>query len=363
LATTFASSLAWVIIRVGRASPIAPWRLLFLIEGFPSVLVAVAAWHLIPDSPQTASFLSRRQKKVAVLRLRHDKPPPPGRQRRSACSPSTTATTTTTARGGGGGLDLRAAASVLADPVAWITAAMFFLTNMAYSSLPVFLPLILTEMGHDALAAQALAAPPYLSAFFVVLASAHISDRTRSRAPLLIVHALASAAGYGLLALGPGLPPLLRLSPGSLVRYLAVYPAAVGFFNVVVLLIAWNINNQRGESRQGAAFALFQLVGQCGPLVGTRLYPDADAPYYERGMRVMAAAMFAVALLAGVLRWYLVRQNRKLDADEAKVRSNSSRLYREEEEDEEEEEAEGLVGSRGIGGSSNSGRDSFRYML
>ena len=77
--------------------------------------------------------------------------------------------------------------AVLADPAAWLTAAIFFLTNMAYSSLPVFMPTILRAMGYDALSAQALSAPPYLVSFLVVLATAYLSDAMRARSPLLIV--------------------------------------------------------------------------------------------------------------------------------------------------------------------------------
>lgn len=69
LATTFASSLAWVIVKLSNNGPIAPWRTLFLVEGFPSVIVAVFAWALIPDSPGKARFLTRRQRIVARLRL------------------------------------------------------------------------------------------------------------------------------------------------------------------------------------------------------------------------------------------------------------------------------------------------------
>lgn len=69
LASSFASSLAWLIVKLSSDGPIAPWRTLFLIEGFPSVIVAVFAWMLIPDSPGTARFLAPRLKRVAELRL------------------------------------------------------------------------------------------------------------------------------------------------------------------------------------------------------------------------------------------------------------------------------------------------------
>ncbi len=297
LATSFAASLAWAILALGRhvASPIAPWRLLFLVEGFPSLLAASAAWRVLPDAPDQARYLTRRQKKVARARMKAEEEEEE--------------------EGGGAGTDSTTGTNVLADPVAWITAAMFFFTNMAYSSLPVFLPTILAAMGHDAVSAQALSAPPYLVAFVAVLVTARLSDRARARAPLLVAHAVASAAGYGVLSIGDSGNGLLGRT--GILRYLAVYPAAVGFFNVVVLLIAWNLNNQRGVRRQGSAFALFQVVGQCGPLVGTRLYPDADGPLFLRGMRTMAAAMLAVAVLGVVLAGLLRRRNARLDAAEA----------------------------------------------
>lgn len=69
LATTFASSLAWIIVKLSSNGPISPWRTLFLVEGFPSVIVAVFAWVLIPDSPGRARFLTRRQRVVARKRL------------------------------------------------------------------------------------------------------------------------------------------------------------------------------------------------------------------------------------------------------------------------------------------------------
>lgn len=73
LSASFAGALAWLITKIGEHGPLSPWRLLFLIEGFPSVLIAVWAFDFIPDGPATAKWLSPRQRKVAVLRLRQEK--------------------------------------------------------------------------------------------------------------------------------------------------------------------------------------------------------------------------------------------------------------------------------------------------
>ena len=334
LAITFASTLAWAIVKFAKLSPIAPWRLLFLIEGFPSVVISVIAWSVIPDSPQTASYLTKREKKVARLRLRNEATASPDNANIMHHTSEEASKYKIMAR------DLLA---VLIDPKAWITAIMFFLTNMAYSSLPVFLPKIMTEMGHDAVAAQALSAPPFLLTFVILLYTAHVSDRRRARTIPLVFHALFSALGYTVLAIAEvaSLPPV--------VRYIAIFPAAIGFFNVVALTVAWNINNQKNQNRQGGGFALLQIIGQCGPLVGTRLYPHRDAPYYTSGMRTCALAMFFVALLAIALRFYLSWQNRKLDAVEYEKVADGEVI-----------EEEGLVGSKKR---RRAPEDAFRYIL
>ncbi|OBT68535.1 hypothetical protein VE03_01673 [Pseudogymnoascus sp. 23342-1-I1] len=282
LATSFASALAWAILKLGENGPIAPWRLLFLVEGFPSVIVSVIAWHVIPDGPAKAKYLTVRERKVARLRLRR-------RQGGAATK---------------GGLKWREVLETILDPKAYLTAFMFFFTNMAFSSMPVFLPVIIRSMGHSSVVSQALSAPPYLMSFFVVILTAYLSDRLRSRSAFVIFHALFSCSGYLVLALAE------RFGLGVWWRYAAIYPAAIGFFSVITIVITWTINNQESESKQGAGFAMLQLVGQCGPLVGTRLYPDVDAPYYTRGMAGCAGAMVMVATLAVILRFYLSRKNR-----------------------------------------------------
>ncbi|KAI0106250.1 major facilitator superfamily domain-containing protein [Nemania sp. FL0031] len=349
LASTFAGFLAWLILWAGKNSPIAPWRLLFLLEGFPSIIVATIAWGVIPDSPETAAYLTPRERKIALLRLRHEKGQQHGRSS-SLTPPSLNANSTAKAKAKASpstrGLKLRDALAAFKDPKAWLTAFMLFLANMAYSTLPAFLPTILKDMGHSELQAEALSAPPNLLAFAIVLLTAHVSDRAQSRSPFIAAHALLSASGYLVLALARRLGED-RISP--MVRYVAVTPAAVGFFSVVVLVIAWAVNNQPDEGRRGGGFALLQVVGQCGPLLGAQLYPDRDAPFFETGMWACCAAMAGVAVLALVLRAYLAWLNRRLDKEEGKGEGG---------EGGDEEEVRELVGE-----GRRRERMGFRYML
>jgi MFS family permease len=110
LAASFASSLAWLIVKLSTKGPIAPWRILFLIEGFPSIVVAIFVWILIPDAPGSARFLSSRERKIATLRLQNSKIDRPI-----------------------GTLNWRAVGETLVDPKSYITAVSF--VSLCYQTL------------------------------------------------------------------------------------------------------------------------------------------------------------------------------------------------------------------------------------
>jgi dipeptide/tripeptide permease len=161
-------------------------------------------------------------------------------------------------------------------------------------------------MGYSATKAQGLAAPPHIFAFVIVLVTSVVSDRLQSRSMPIVVHAGLALVGYMLLALSP----TLHLS--STAQYLCIFPITAGFFSAVTTVIVWTVNNQQSEEGRGSNVALLNVIGQLGPLVGTRLYPDSDAPNYTRGHAWCAGFMALVVLLATVLRLLLARANKSL---------------------------------------------------
>lgn len=296
LATTFASSLAWAIVRFGDSTGIASWRLLFLIEGFPACLVAVLAWYWIPDAPATARWLNAREKKIATLRMRQES----AANNLSEKSGSQSSVPRHKRKFKWGEVF-----KTLKDPKSYLTAGMFFCCNVAFSSMPVFLPTIVNSMGFSRLASQGLSAPPFLFAFVIVLVTAFVSDRMKSRSIPMMFHASLALLGY-IMATVAGI-----LQTGPTLRYMAVFPICAGFFSAVTIVITWTVNNQASDEGKGTGMAVLNVIGQMGPLVGTRLYPDRDAPYFVTGMAVCAGAMTVVFILALALRIVLKRENRE----------------------------------------------------
>lgn len=128
--------------------------------------------------------------------------------------------------------------------------------------------------------------------------------------PIMILSVLASASYFGI--------ALLAYTSASsylsiVFRYVLVFPVAGGLFSVVTLIITWTLNNQSSETGKGTGMAIINLVGQCGPLIGVRAFPDHDEPGYLQGMTVCAAAMLGVAGFAASLGVILRKRNQALD--------------------------------------------------
>ncbi|KAL5121017.1 hypothetical protein ACEQ8H_001205 [Pleosporales sp. CAS-2024a] len=279
LANTFAGALAYGIT---SGSPgLAKWRVLFLVEGLPTVCMSVVAWMFLPDSPEKANFLTEEEKDVA---------------RRRGVLQAGAATRL-------GGIDWKDIGAGVLDIKSWILGVMYFSGNVAFSSLPVFLPTILKAMGFSAINAQGLTAPPFFLSFLTCIATSYIADRTQQRGITIAILTAIGGTGYVILAAAH--------SVGA--RYFGVFLAAAGIFPAIANVLPWVTNNQGSDTRRGAGIVILNLVGQCGPILGTRMYPKSQGPQYVKGQSVCAAFMFLFCFLALTLRSILAWENKKLD--------------------------------------------------
>lgn len=96
-------------------------------------------------------------------------------------------------------------------------------------------------------------------------------------------------------------------------RYGAVWLVVIGLFSFIPLAYSWLIANSLGESKKGLALVMFGAIGQVGPILGTRLFPANEAPYYVKGMSVSAGMLLLGTLITLITLGFLWRINRKRD--------------------------------------------------
>ena len=206
-------------------------------------------------------------------------------------------------------------------------------------ALLVFLPTILQDMGFDAIDSQGLTAPPFFVSFLVTIFSTWVADRTQQRGLTIMCLTTIGGIGYVLLATVKTVG----------VRYLGVFLAASGIFPSISNILPWVLNNQGSDTRRGAGILLLNVVGQCGPLLGTNVFPTTEAPRYVKGMAISAAFTFFTGVLAFGLRTLLQMQNRKLDREYGKL-------------EEQKASRSGAEGRGTVAGEENYG-PMFRYIL
>jgi len=188
------------------------------------------------------------------------------------------------------------------DPKSWIPGLCYFGVNVSYASLPLFVPTIISETGHWTKAqSNGLSAPPYLLCFFYIITVCLLSDKFRMRGPFCALSAVIGAIGFIIQA----------NATNSGVRYFAIF-LSVQIFASVALLLAWTANIHATESKRAGGYVVLATLGQCGPLLGTNVFPNSEKPYFRKGMWISAAFCLMVAVLSGVLSLWLIHENKKM---------------------------------------------------
>lgn len=106
---------------------------------------------------------------------------------------------------------------------------MYFSCNVSYSSLPVFLPSILRDMGYTSINAQGLSAPPYFLSFLTSVFTPWIADRYQQRGLMIAFLSIVGCTGYILLATCSAVSS----------RYIGVWMAASGVFPCIANILPW----------------------------------------------------------------------------------------------------------------------------
>jgi len=172
LSSTFGGPLSGFILGLDGAGRLSGWQWLFLIEGLPACVLALAVVKFLPDRPASAPFLSAAEKQTIERRLAAERP---------AAPPSPW--------------------PGLYDPRVLLLGLAGTGINAAIFGNQLWLPQIVKSLGYSNLGTGFIVALPYMLGIPVMLLVARSSDRRGERVWHTAISLLVAAGGFAVAAM------------------------------------------------------------------------------------------------------------------------------------------------------------------
>ncbi|CAE6412546.1 unnamed protein product [Rhizoctonia solani] len=260
---------------------IGTWRILFLVEGCPTILVGILVLIFLPARPESTKWLSEEERNIATERLQRE------------------------VQAEARAVNWDHVRMSLLDYKTWMVSILYQSLNVALSSISVFLPTIIRTLGYTNAKAQLMSVPPYACAGVIMLIVAKTSDRLHLRGPFVAGSLALSGAGYIIL--------LVSSANQVHARYAAIFLAVTGTYCGIPIAMSWTTGNGGSETRRAVNMAMLNTIGQAMAVLGSYIYPEREAPQYTRGFAICCGFAWWGFLLSCILSglWWL--ENRKRD--------------------------------------------------
>lgn len=209
------------------------------------------------------------------------------------------------------------------DPKSFIFVIMFICCNLAtaaapcylaahhrisFVSMPYFFFTVVSDLAPSShLIFNLLTIFPYLISIITTFIVARISDKRQIRGYFVATCGLVSAAGFATMS-------LIAIYNWSLwFSFFAIFPACIGSYGAMTTILSWALSSERSGFRQGLLLSILlgaaQLAVIFSPAGVKPWWRAEDEPAHPRGLGASAALMGLCALLALVLRAYLMWKN------------------------------------------------------
>ncbi|KAJ3530518.1 hypothetical protein NM208_g9294 [Fusarium decemcellulare] len=304
LAGAFSGLLAFALEKMDGIGELEGWRWIFICEGILTCVVGMTIPWTLPDSPQTARFLTTEEKAFIRNRLEQD---------------SGTASGTVQTSEGFKWMFLR---SAFADWKIWFTVFIYWGNTVPIYGFIFTAPTIIHQLGYSSAKAQLLTIPIYAVGVAATLMVSWIADRRQRRWPFVALPYTVSLVGaVGLLAI-----PQPRY-PGLTYAFLFTFPA--GMYPAVISLVSWTSNNLSPTWKRATGIAMNITLGNLGGMIGSNIYMDREAPRYQTGYGVSLACLALAIVCTLVLRFAYEKENKRrsrMSEEEIRVRYTEQEL-------------------------------------
>ncbi|KAG0363290.1 hypothetical protein BG005_001590 [Podila minutissima] len=303
------------------------WQWIFILESFPSMALAIAAYFLLTKSPETAPWLDQRETSIAIYRIRNDTKIKVTKQ---ISKKNIVAAMTDTKVYLFMVIHLAMTVPVISSidvlsrawmAVAKATKAQPTSVHMngtvpvsgspdeplsIVSSLPENLnPKIESLMREPTSAARVLAqllsSPAYALGAISTFGFAILADRTQQRGFIMVGLAVISIVGY----------LMVLLTDNVYVTYAGTMVISIGQTPMTPIVTSWLTTNLGGYAKRAVAVAMFLLSSSIAGALGPQLYKSKDGPQYLKGHLLNIGCMLVVIAFTLLQRWMLKRENNR----------------------------------------------------
>ncbi|KAH6887895.1 major facilitator superfamily domain-containing protein [Thelonectria olida] len=298
IAGAFSGLLAFAIAKMDGVGGLEGWRWIFILEGIVTVLVAVLAFFILYDFPETASFLTEEERAFVVFRLKYQ------------------------AQAGKLDSDQVQVAeadefkwsyvwSAFKDWQIWVNIFVYWGIVCPLYGISLFLPTIIRNLGYSSSKAQLMTVPIYITAAILAVIVAYISDRVGKRSPFIISFLCVMIVGFSM-CISSSNPRVVY--GGVFLAACAIYPAFPG-------VISWLANNLSGSYKRSAGMAVQIGVGNLGGAMAANFYRQKDGPRYilGHGLELGFICVGIIAALVLVLGYTRINKRREAKMNQGDI--------------------------------------------
>jgi MFS family permease len=260
---------------------LSPWKWMYIILGVATFLWGIPLLLLLPDSIDSAKFLTPQEREYAAARV---------------VIAGTGRTDKTKWR-------MDQALECLQDPKTWIIFFMSLLTQIPNGGTQNFGNIVLKSFGFTSLESTLLVIPASVISAATIAGTGWLAGRYRQMNCILIVCVvLPAVVGSSLIYVRP------RTSSGvQLFGYFLLSTGPGG----IPLLMSLVGANYKGVTKKMTMTALLFIAYCTGNIAGPQFFKASDAPHYNMAFRAILICYSLVVGLAVLLRFYLQYMNTK----------------------------------------------------
>ncbi|WWC91536.1 uncharacterized protein L201_006482 [Kwoniella dendrophila CBS 6074] len=262
----------------------AAWRWMFWIEGAATMLIAIAAFFILPDLPTNTKGFTEEELEVAQLRLLEDV----GEADQDSAE-----------EGAFSGL-------MMAVKDFKIYLMMFALTAYVVGlSFNAFFPSLTSTLNYGPIETLLMSSPPWVFALLISMLNAWHADRTQEKLWHTIIPQFFGLIGF----------VICMATHNTAARYIALFLQAQSYAGFIVFYSWISSSFPRPPAKRAVAIAMINAFSQLGNIAGSYVW-KLDSNGYRNAYGIVTAMFIISILLCFAFRMVLINLNKKLEAGE-----------------------------------------------